>query len=54
MARSGAAAGHLVSFDRSEARGWEEKLFNREAQYRNQVIKAWACKANNFRPHEPI
>jgi hypothetical protein len=33
--------GHLVIFDRSETRSWEEKLFSREEQYRDKTIKVW-------------
>ena len=31
MDRCGADSGHLIVFDRSEARTWEEKIFRREA-----------------------
>ena len=31
MDRSGAESGHLIVFDRSESRTWEEKIFRREA-----------------------
>ena len=31
MDRCGAEAGHLIVFDRSKARTWEEKVFRREA-----------------------
>jgi hypothetical protein len=41
MDRSGAETGHLVIFDRGQERSWEEKLFNREEQYRDKVIKVW-------------
>ena len=31
MDRCGAEAGHLIVFDRSPERSWEEKIFRREA-----------------------
>jgi hypothetical protein len=41
MDRSGAEAGHLVIFDRSQQRSWEEKIFIREEIYQGQAIKVW-------------
>jgi hypothetical protein len=41
MDRSGAEAGHLVIFDRTPGRSWEEKLFVREEAYQGIRIKVW-------------
>jgi hypothetical protein len=41
MDRSGAEAGHLVIFDRTKERSWEEKLFVREEAYQGARIKIW-------------
>jgi hypothetical protein len=41
MDRTGTEVGHLVIFDRSESRSWEEKLFSREEQYQGKTIKVW-------------
>lgn len=41
MDRRGAEAGHLVIFDRTRERGWEEKLFVREEAYQGTRIKVW-------------
>ena len=39
--RSGAEAGHLLLFDRSKGRSWENKLFVREEEYQGTIIKVW-------------
>jgi len=39
--RCGAAEGHLVIFDRTPGRPWEEKLFRREAHEKDLPIIAW-------------
>ena len=41
MDRCGAAEGHLVIFDRSEDRTWEEKLFRREEPTDGASITVW-------------
>ncbi len=41
MERCGAAAGHLVVFDRSERRSWDEKLFRREASAGSRRVTVW-------------
>ncbi len=41
MDRTGTGVGHLVIFDRSEERSWEEKLFSREETHRGKTIKVW-------------
>ncbi len=33
--------GHLVIFDRSEGKRWEEKIFKREEKYQNKTITLW-------------
>ena len=39
--RSGATAGHLVVFDRSEERSWAEKIYRREAEQDGFPITIW-------------
>ena len=39
--RSGAKAGHLVVFDRSEERSWAEKIYRREAEQDGFPITIW-------------
>ncbi len=41
MDRCGADEGHLVVFDRSVAKPWEEKLFQRDKQVRGRLVKVW-------------
>ena len=41
MDRCGAEAGHLVVFDRTEGRTWEEKLFRREESLNGRTITVW-------------
>ena len=41
MDRCGSDAGHLVIFDRSEGKRWEEKLFRREESFRGRVMTVW-------------
>jgi len=41
MDRCGAAAGHLVIFDRSENKSWDDKIFYREETFKSQSIGVW-------------
>ena len=41
MDRCGCEAGHLVIFDRSEGKRWEEKIFRREESFRGRVMTVW-------------
>ncbi len=41
MERCGAAAGHLVVFDRAERRSWDEKVFRREASAGSRKVTVW-------------
>ncbi len=41
MDRCGAASGHLVVFDRSEQRSWDEKVFRREASAGGRRVTVW-------------
>ena len=41
MDRSGAAEGHLVIFDRTEARPWEEKVFRRDEAEGGAPVTVW-------------
>ncbi len=41
MDRSGAETGHLVIFDRTPERSWEEKLFHQSRTYQDTVIDVW-------------
>ena len=41
MDRCGTGEGHLVIFDRTEAKPWEEKLFRRSETYQGTPITVW-------------
>jgi hypothetical protein len=41
MDRCNTDQGHLVIFDRSEGKSWEEKIFKREEKYQNKTITVW-------------
>ena len=41
MDRSGTADGHLIIFDRSKTRSWEEKIFKRSEMYNDVAITIW-------------
>jgi hypothetical protein len=41
MDRSGAEEGHLVIFDRSEKKTWEEKIFHRPETHDGRAIQIW-------------
>ena len=41
MDRCGSRTGHLVIFDRSEGKRWEEKLFRREEHIDGRMITVW-------------
>ena len=41
MDRCAARSGHLVVFDRSEGRAWEEKVYRREEAARGRTIAVW-------------
>ena len=41
MDRCGAEAGHLVIFDRSEGKRWEDKIFRREKRIDDRTIIVW-------------
>ena len=41
MDRCGAEAGHLVIFDRSEGKRWEEKVFRRDEAVEGRTINVW-------------
>ena len=41
MDRCGSAAGHLVIFDRSEGKRWEDKVFRREERIDDRTITVW-------------
>ena len=41
MDRCGSDAGHLVIFDRSEGRRWEDKLFRREESFQGRAMTVW-------------
>ena len=43
MDRCGAEAGHLVIFDRSEDRSWEEKTYRKEAETEGAPITIWGA-----------
>ena len=41
MDRCNTDQGHLVIFDRSKDKSWEEKIFKREEQYQGKNIFVW-------------
>jgi hypothetical protein len=41
MDRCGADEGHLVIFDRSKEKTWDEKIFQQEEEYHGKMIKVW-------------
>ena len=41
MDRCAAEAGHLVVFDRTEGRRWEDKVFRREEPVAGGTITVW-------------
>ena len=41
MDRCGSDSGHLVIFDRSEGKRWEDKIFRREESFRGQTMTVW-------------
>ena len=43
MDRCGAAEGHLIVFDRTEGRTWEDKIYRREEQLEGTRITVWGA-----------
>ena len=41
MDRCGAEEGHLVIFDRTVGKAWEEKLFQRDESFRSKTVQVW-------------
>ena len=41
MDKSGADSGHLIIFDRSEDKSWDDKIFYREEIFEKQTISVW-------------
>ena len=41
MDRCGSEAGHLIVFDRTAGKGWEEKVFRREARRDGRTVVVW-------------
>jgi hypothetical protein len=41
MDRCGAGEGHLIVFDRSPDKSWDDKLFQRSEQFRGRTIAVW-------------
>jgi hypothetical protein len=41
MDRCGAGEGHLIVFDRSADKSWDDKLFQRSEQIRGKNIAVW-------------
>ena len=39
--RSGADEGHLVIFDRTPSKAWEDKLFQRQETFHEHTIQVW-------------
>ena len=43
MGTAGAAEGHLVIFDKSDSRGWDEKIFHRTEAQDGKTIEVWGA-----------
>ena len=43
MDRTGTQTGHLIVFDRSKDKSWDEKIFREEKQYNGKTIVIWGC-----------
>lgn len=43
MDRCGAESGHLVVFDRSAGKPWDEKIFRREATLEGKTVSVWGA-----------
>lgn len=43
MDRCGSRSGHLVIFDRSEEKSWDEKIFRREEIREGRTITTWGA-----------
>ena len=43
MDTAGAAEGHLLIFDRSDGRQWDEKLYHREEHHEGKTIEVWGA-----------
>ena len=43
MDRTGTQTGHLIVFDRSKDKSWDEKIFRDEKQYNGKTIVIWGC-----------
>ena len=41
MDKCGAEAGHLVIFDRTPGKSWEERIFRRVVDYQGTQIRVW-------------
>ena len=41
MDKCGADQGHLIIFDRTEGKSWEEKIYQEQAEYQGQLIYIW-------------
>jgi len=41
MDKCGAEEGHLIIFDRTPGKPWEEKLFRQEERYQGRAITVW-------------
>ena len=41
MDRCGASFGHIIIFDRSPGRSWEEKIFRREKSFKGHLFTVW-------------
>jgi hypothetical protein len=41
MDRSHTDEGHLVIFDRTKKKSWEEKIYKKERSYQGQTIIVW-------------
>lgn len=40
---SGADEAHLIIFDRTPDKPWEEKIWHREERWRERAIEVWGC-----------
>ena len=43
MDKTAAESGHLLIFDRTPTKTWEEKIFYQEREYQGKMISIWGC-----------
>lgn len=41
--KSATESGHLIIFDRTPTKSWEDKIFHEQQNFRNKIIHIWGC-----------